>query len=77
MRAFWLILFLPAAASAQWLNYPSPGTPRLADGKPNLSAPAPRTVDGKPDLSGVWRGAGPIYRFNIAQDLTKTATSAD
>ena len=64
-----LTLLLPAAASAQWLNYPGPGTPRLADGKANLSAPAPRTADGKPDLSGVWRGAGPLYRFNIAQDL--------
>jgi hypothetical protein len=64
-----LILLLPATAAAQWLNYPTPGTPRLPDGKPNLSAPAPRTTDGKPDLSGVWRGAGPIYRFNIAQDL--------
>ena len=61
--------FLPATAGAQWLNYPTPGTPRLPDGKANLSAPAPRTPDGKPDLSGVWRGAGPIYRFNIAQDL--------
>jgi hypothetical protein len=59
----------PAIAEAQWLNYPTPGTPRLPDGRPNLSAPAPRTSDGKPDLSGVWRGAGPIYRFNIAQDL--------
>ena len=59
----------PAAALAQWLNYPTPGIPRLPDGRPNLSAPAPRTPDGKPDLSGVWRGAGPIYRFNIAQDL--------
>jgi len=56
-------------ASAQWINYPTPGTPRLPDGKPNLQAPAPRTPDGKPDLSGVWRGAGPIYRFNIANDL--------
>jgi len=41
--------------SAQWLHYPTPGIPRTADGKPNLSAPAPRTADGKPDLSGVWR----------------------
>jgi hypothetical protein len=57
------------SAGAQWLNHPTPGTPRLADGRPNLSAPAPRTADGKPDLTGVWRGAGPLYRFNIAQDL--------
>jgi hypothetical protein len=54
---------------AQWIDHPTPGIPRLPDGKPNLSAPAPRTPDGKPDLSGIWRGAGPIYRFNIAQDL--------
>jgi len=42
-------------ASAQWLNYPTPGTPRTKDGKPNLSAPAPRASNGKPDLSGVWQ----------------------
>jgi hypothetical protein len=36
------------------LNFPTPGTPRTADGKPNLTAPAPRALDGKPDLSGVW-----------------------
>jgi hypothetical protein len=64
-----LMSLLPATAGAQWLNYPTPGTPRLPDGKPNLTAPAPRTADGKPDLSGIWRGAGPLYRFNIAQDL--------
>src|ERR1041385_1834520 len=64
-----LLSLAAVPASAQWLNYPTPGTPRLADGKPNLSAPAPRTADGKPDLSGIWRGAGPMYRFNIAQDL--------
>jgi hypothetical protein len=39
---------------AQWLNYPTPGTPRTKDGKPNLTAPAPR-VNGKPDLFGVWQ----------------------
>ena len=40
---------LGSVASAQWLNYPAPGVPRLADGKPNLSAPAPHAADGKPD----------------------------
>ena len=39
---------------AQWPARPTPGLPRTADGKPDLSAPAPRSADGKPDLSGVW-----------------------
>jgi hypothetical protein len=47
--------FFVNSAQAQWLNYKTPGIPRLANGKPNLSAPAPRTADGKPDLSGFWR----------------------
>ena len=42
-------------AHAQWLNYPTPGTPRTRDGKANLSAKAPRVSNGKPDLSGVWQ----------------------
>jgi hypothetical protein len=52
------LLFLFAQLStgvhAQWLNFPTPATPRTPDGKPNLAAPAPRAADGKPDLSGVW-----------------------
>ena len=55
---------------AQWLDYRTPGVPRLPNGKPNLSAPAPRTADGKPDLSGVWRGpGGGSYDRNVARDL--------
>ena len=42
-------------APAQWLNYPTPGSPRTRDGKPNLTAPAPLAINGKPDLSGVWQ----------------------
>ena len=53
-RLFVLLALLPAGAHAQWFNFPTPGMPRTADGKPNLSAPAPRMPDGKPDLSGVW-----------------------
>jgi hypothetical protein len=52
-------LILSSVLNAQWLKYPSPGIPRLPDGKPDLSAPAPKTADGKPDLSGIWgRGGG-------------------
>jgi hypothetical protein len=53
-RLILFFAFVSTAAHAQWLNYPTPGTPRTSDGKPNLTAPAPRTADGKPDLSGVW-----------------------
>jgi hypothetical protein len=49
-----LFAILSTSAHAQWLNYPTPGTPRTRDGKPNLAAPPPRALDGKPDLSGVW-----------------------
>lgn len=60
------ILFgISTPASAQWLNYPTAGIPRTADGKPNLSAPAPRTPAGQPDLSGVWRTPNLRLFFDI------------
>ena len=53
-RLVLLFAFLSTGAHAQWLDYPTPGTPRTPDGKPNLAAPVPRAPDGKPDLTGVW-----------------------
>src|SRR5258708_6929976 len=60
-----VLSLLLTVAPAQWLNYPTPGVPRLPDGKPNLAATAPRTSDGKPDLSGLWEalkdgGSAPV-----------------
>jgi hypothetical protein len=45
--------------AAQWLSNPTPGVPRTADGKVNMTAPAPRMANGKPDLSGIWMTAEP------------------
>ena len=53
----------PAGVWAQWLNYPTPGIPRLASGAPDLKAPAPRMPDGKPDFSGMWFANVPAKDF--------------
>jgi len=70
LTAISLVASMPARA--QWLNVPTKGIPRTADGKPNLSAPAPRKPDGKPDLSGIWQ-ADPQktrkYLENISADF--------
>ena len=61
-------LMFAAPAFPQWTKFPTPGVPRLPDGKPNLSAPAPKTPDGKPDFTGTWVPR-PGYTGNIARDL--------
>jgi hypothetical protein len=63
------IVMLSAPLSAQWVNLPTPGIPRTANGKPNLTAPAPHTADGKPDLSGLWQRISPKYYENITADF--------
>jgi hypothetical protein len=64
-RPLFLLIALVSASSvrAQWLNFPTPGTPRTRDGKPNLTAPAPRALDGKPDLSGTWH----VHTLSLAE----------
>ena len=65
-----LVLAATLSLDAQWLKLPTPGLPRLPDGKPDLRAPAPRTADGKPDLSGLWRNdAGDRHYNNVTADL--------
>lgn len=62
------LLIAAVPASAQWFHVTTPGIPRTADGKPNLTAPAPRGPDGKPVLNGIWQMNGK-YLQNIAADM--------
>jgi hypothetical protein len=63
-----LLLFAAVPAWAQWFKIPTPGIPRTADGRPNLTAPTPRGPDGKPILSGIWQMNGK-YLQDIAADM--------
>jgi hypothetical protein len=70
-----ILTALPPALSAQWPSYPKAGSPRSADGKLNLSAPAPRTRDGKPDLSGVWENIGWRELAAVSNNVSGTGGS--
>ncbi len=57
------VMLWTVAGAAQWLEYPTPGIPRTANGKPNPAAPVPKAAGGKPDLSGLWlRASSPNER---------------
>ena len=72
-----ILLTVTIPATAQWLDRPSTGIPRTADGEPDLSAPAPRGLDGKPDFSGIWNGPPPVASLdpsNIQPWVAELAT---
>jgi hypothetical protein len=56
---FVALVLAPAITAGQWLKYPTEGLPRKPDGTFNASAPTPRLPDGKPDLSGLWHASNP------------------
>jgi hypothetical protein len=70
-----LVLLVSAAPlSAQWLSLPSPGIPRTADGRPDLSAPVPRSAAGRPQLEGLWRLrtiSGDLFDESKLKDSTR------
>jgi len=72
-----LITAVPASLFAQWAPYPTPGVPRTADGKPNLTAPAPKTADGKPDLTGIWENDRTVGGTVAARQSAKPPGSND
>ena len=64
------MVLLSGAIEAQWVNRPTPGIPRLPNGKPNLTAPVPpRLPDGHPDLSGIWDVGNMLYFHDLARGL--------
>jgi hypothetical protein len=70
MLALAFVCATGGTALAQWVSLPLAGTPRTADGKPNLNGPAPRTADGKPDLSGIWHADTMRYNENLLAEGT-------
>jgi hypothetical protein len=79
VAALALLMLAPLSSGAQWVNAPTPGLPRLADGKPDLNAATPRASDGKPDLSGVWRAstASGKYVLRLGSDLPEIPLRPD
>lgn len=50
-----ILLAASAHVMGQWVTYPTPNVPRLANGQPDLKAAGPRQPDGKPDFIGFWQ----------------------
>ena len=69
------LLLASVGASAQWLKYPTPGIPRTADGKPDLSAPAPRGAGREARLVGNLDSSGSRARLGPPHSFVRAASS--
>src|SRR5688500_7937387 len=67
---------IPAMA-AQWLDHPTANIPRLADGRPNLAAPAPRLPDGTIDISGLWVATVEPYVLNTSSERDRNESGLE
>jgi len=45
-----VVLACATPIAAQWIDYKLSTTPRLPDGRPDMTAPAPRAADGRPEV---------------------------
>ena len=64
---------------AQWPKHQAPGVPRDAEGRVRMDAPTPRMPDGKPDLSGNWirfRGEGAFAPPELSGLIRNQAAAA-
>ena len=66
-----LVLFAVAAVIVA-MSVSLPSSAAQQRGRPVPTGPTPRLPDGKPDLSGVWNGGGPVG--DLAQGLAKGET---
>jgi hypothetical protein len=60
-----ITIALSPSLAAQWPKHQAPGVPRNDKGEVRMDAPTPRMANGKPDLSGNWvrfRGEGGLAR---------------
>jgi hypothetical protein len=69
IAAMGLLLFAVAALQGQWVKVPPVPLSRTASGEPSLSASTPRLPNGKPDLSGSWSADDNKYLRDLAADM--------
>jgi hypothetical protein len=75
IRVMFLVILGSPFASAQWLDNPTAGVPRNADGSVNMTAPTPRMPDGKPDLTGIWISDSSDGGEDTPSDASSLSTS--